>query len=41
MMADAAAGEFWGNFGGFAPLSRKRASENVLTEEASTAKLFW
>ncbi|XP_020265877.1 villin-5-like isoform X2 [Asparagus officinalis] len=28
LMADAEAGEFWGLFGGFAPLPRKSASEN-------------
>ncbi|KAG1331907.1 Villin-4 [Cocos nucifera] len=28
LMADAEAGEFWGNFGGFAPLPRKAASED-------------
>lgn len=40
-MADVEAGEFWGFFGGFAPLPRKTASEEVVIEEASPAKLFW
>jgi len=40
-MADAEAGEFWGYFGGFAPLPRKTASETIKHVEPSPAKLFW
>jgi len=39
-MADAAAGEFWAFFGGFAPLLRKTASEDIKVEEAFTARLL-
>ncbi|ONK69614.1 uncharacterized protein A4U43_C05F24820 [Asparagus officinalis] len=40
LMADAAAGEFWALFGGFAPLPRKTASEVVKVEEAYPVKLM-
>jgi len=41
-MADAGAGEFWGFFGGFAPLPRKTASEGVKNAaEPGPPKLFW
>ncbi|XP_039142174.1 villin-5-like isoform X1 [Dioscorea cayenensis subsp. rotundata] len=40
LMADAEAGEFWGYFGGFAPLPRKAASEIIKHVEPSPAKLF-
>lgn len=40
-MADAEAGEFWGFFGGFAPLPRKAASEDDKEVEAFSTKLLW
>lgn len=40
-MADADAGEFWGCFGGFAPLPRKIASEGDRKAETFSAKLLW
>ena len=41
-MADAEAGEFWGYFGGFAPLPRKAAASEInKLVEPSSAKLFW
>ncbi|KAG1364135.1 villin-3 [Cocos nucifera] len=40
LMADAEAGEFWGFFGGFAPLPRKAASEDARNGEAFSTKLF-
>ncbi|XP_010928694.1 villin-3 isoform X1 [Elaeis guineensis] len=40
LMADAEAGEFWGFFGGFAPLPRKAASEDAKNWEAFSTKLF-
>lgn len=40
LMADPEAGEFWGLFGGFAPLPRKAASEDDKKTEASSAKLL-
>ncbi|XP_038983999.1 villin-5-like isoform X2 [Phoenix dactylifera] len=39
-MADAEAGEFWGSFGGFAPLPRKVASEDDRNGEAFSTKLL-
>ncbi|RWW02374.1 hypothetical protein GW17_00034541 [Ensete ventricosum] len=41
LMADADAGEFWGYFGGFAPLPRKVASEGDRKAETFSAKLLW
>lgn len=41
LMADADAGEFWGHFGGFAPLPRKTASEDDDTVESHPPKLLW
>lgn len=40
LMADADAGEFWGLFGGFAPLPRKAASVSVRKLDSSV-KLLW
>ncbi|CAD5168600.1 unnamed protein product [Musa acuminata subsp. malaccensis] len=40
LMADAEAGEFWGLFGGFAPLPRKAASEEDKKFEPSSTKLL-
>ena len=40
-MADAETGEFWGLFGGFAPLPRKPASEASVNSEPFSIKLFW
>lgn len=39
-MADAEAGEFWGFFGGFAPLPRKAVSDEDKTDVSHAAKLF-
>ncbi|XP_010483240.1 PREDICTED: villin-5-like isoform X1 [Camelina sativa] len=40
MMADAEAGEFWGLFGGFAPLPKKAAVNDDATAESDGIKLF-
>ncbi|XP_057545488.1 villin-4-like [Amaranthus tricolor] len=40
LMADAESGEFWGFFGGFAPLPRKTASEGDKDIVPTSAKLF-
>ncbi|CAO2841806.1 unnamed protein product [Amaranthus hypochondriacus] len=40
LMADAESGEFWGFFGGFAPLPRKPASEGVKNIDPTPAKIF-
>lgn len=40
-MADAESGEFWGFFGGFAPLPRKTANNEDKTYNADTTQLFW
>ncbi|XP_021723438.1 villin-4-like [Chenopodium quinoa] len=40
LMADAESGEFWGFFGGFAPLPRKTASEGPKSADPTPAKLF-
>nr|CAD1826032.1 unnamed protein product [Ananas comosus var. bracteatus] len=40
LMADVEAGEFWGFFGGFAPLPRKAALGEARNEEASPGKLL-
>ncbi|CAH8382958.1 unnamed protein product [Eruca vesicaria subsp. sativa] len=40
MMADAEAGEFWGLFGGFAPLPKKPAANEDQTAESDGIKLF-
>lgn len=40
-MADAETGEFWGFFGGFAPLPRKAAGEDDKTVASYSTKLLW
>ncbi|GAB2267427.1 hypothetical protein Dimus_002410 [Dionaea muscipula] len=40
LMADAETGEFWGFFGGFAPLPRKTANEEDKAADVVPAKLF-
>ncbi|KAL7224797.1 hypothetical protein ACSBR1_026141 [Camellia fascicularis] len=40
LMADAETGEFWGFFGGFAPLPRKTASDEDKSIDAIPTKLF-
>lgn len=40
MMADAEAGEFWGLFGGFAPLPKKPAFNDDTSAESDGIKLF-
>ncbi|GAB2291448.1 hypothetical protein Dimus_025703, partial [Dionaea muscipula] len=40
LMADADTGEFWGVFGGFAPLPRKTANEDDKTPDVLPAKLL-
>ncbi|XVE79969.1 hypothetical protein DITRI_Ditri14bG0100200 [Diplodiscus trichospermus] len=40
LMADAETGEFWGFFGGFAPLPRKTASDEDRTVESQPTKLL-
>ncbi|KAK9099863.1 hypothetical protein Scep_023293 [Stephania cephalantha] len=40
LMADAETGEFWGFFGGFAPLPRRTATEDDKNDEPSAAKLL-
>ncbi|XP_022753401.1 villin-4-like [Durio zibethinus] len=40
LMADAETGEFWGFFGGFAPLPRKTASDEDKTVESHPTKLL-
>ncbi|CAI0427864.1 unnamed protein product [Linum tenue] len=41
LMADAETGEFWGFFGGFAPLPRKTASDEDKLPASDETKLFW
>lgn len=40
-MADAEAGEFWGFFGGFAPLPRKTAANVAQSTDDIPPQLFW
>ncbi|KAK9274850.1 hypothetical protein L1049_022104 [Liquidambar formosana] len=40
LMADAETGEFWGFFGGFAPLPRKTANDDEKTVDVLSTKLF-
>jgi hypothetical protein len=40
-MADADSGEFWGFFGGFAPLPRKTANDEDKTYNSDITRLFW
>lgn len=39
-MADADTGEFWGFFGGFAPLPRKIANDGDEAADAVSTRLF-
>lgn len=39
-MADADTGEFWGFFGGFAPLPRKTANDEDKAADAVSTSLF-
>jgi gelsolin len=41
LMADAEAGEFWGFFGGFAPLPRRAPVEDNEKYEETVFKLLW
>jgi len=41
LMADADSGEFWGFFGGFAPLPRKTANDEDKTYNSDITRLFW
>jgi gelsolin len=41
LMADAETGEFWGFFGGFAPLPRKTVSDEDKTVDPHPTKLLW
>lgn len=41
LMADAEAGEFWGFFGGFAPLPRRAPVEDDEKYEETVFKLLW
>ena len=41
LMADPEAGEFWGFFGGFAPLPKKAASDEDKTIASHPTKLLW
>ena len=41
LMADAEAGEFWGFFGGFAPLPKKTATNVAQSSEAFPTQLLW
>jgi gelsolin len=40
-MADPEAGEFWGLFGGFAPLPRKKSSQDNVEDKEITTKFLW
>ncbi|KAI3701709.1 hypothetical protein L6452_26981 [Arctium lappa] len=40
LMSDAETGEFWGFFGGFAPLPRKTATDDAITTDALPSQLF-
>ncbi|KAI7748732.1 hypothetical protein M8C21_015893 [Ambrosia artemisiifolia] len=41
LMSDAETGEFWGLFGGFAPLPRKTTTDDVKSANALPTQLFW
>lgn len=41
LMADTEAGEFWGLFGGFAPLPKKTSSEDNGDDKETVTKLLW
>lgn len=40
LMADADTGEFWGFFGGFAPLPKKTTNDEPKSTDAAPSKLF-
>lgn len=40
-MADPETGEFWGFFGGFAPLPRKAATDDDKSADSRPPKLLW
>lgn len=40
-MSDADTGEFWGVFGGFAPLPRKTNKSESQSPDVIASKLFW
>lgn len=40
-MADSETGEFWGFFGGFAPLPRKPAGDDEQHVDSHPTKLLW
>lgn len=40
-MADSEAGEFWGLFGGFAPLPRKTVNDDDKLADSHPPKLLW
>lgn len=40
-MADSESGEFWGLFGGFAPLPRKTFNDEDKTVDSHDPKLLW
>ncbi|KAK6127080.1 hypothetical protein DH2020_039182 [Rehmannia glutinosa] len=41
LMADAETGEFWGFFGGFAPLPKKTSTNETKSTDTLPPKLFW
>lgn len=41
LMADADTGEFWGFFGGFAPLPRKTNTDEPKSTGVISSMLFW
>lgn len=41
LVTESESGDFWGVFGGFAPIGKKIASEDEIFPESTHAKLFW
>lgn len=41
LMADAETGEFWGFFGGFAPLPKRATTGDIKSSDNVTSKLYW
>lgn len=41
LMADAETGEFWGFFGGFAPLPKRATSDEDKIANSHTTQLLW
>jgi len=41
LMSDSETGEFWGCFGGFAPLPRKTVSDDDKSADSHPPKLLW